>query len=99
MSLCAKNWRESVKRDKGHTLPDDFELAGDDIAFFTARNPRKNWREQFERFRFYHQARGTRFVNWNAAWRTWSMNAAKFEPDGFDETKLKHPLFVPPNRA
>ena len=85
---------------KKHPIPEDFELFLNDIQFFTARNPRKDWLDQFGRFKDYHLARGTRFVDWRAAWRTWSRNAAKFEPDtAFDETKLKHPLFVPPSRV
>jgi hypothetical protein len=29
---------------------------------------------QFDRFRDYHTAKGSRFVNWPAAWRTWCGN-------------------------
>lgn len=88
-----------MKNKAARTIPDDFALTADDIWFFEARNPKKDLKEQFERFKAYHQARGNKFVNWDAAWRTWAMNAAKFEPDHkFDESKLRHPLFVPPTR-
>lgn len=30
--------------------------------------------EQFEQFKNYHGSKGSRFVDWNAAWRTWCGN-------------------------
>lgn len=35
-------------------------------------------REVFEQFRDYHIAKGNKFRCWNAAWRTWVRNQAKF---------------------
>lgn len=34
--------------------------------------------DEAERFRDYHLARGSRFRDWDAAWRTWIGNALKF---------------------
>lgn len=31
-----------------------------------------------EQFRAHHEARGTKMVNWSAAWRTWYVNQVQF---------------------
>lgn len=33
---------------------------------------------EFDRFRNYHQAKGSRFRDWHAAWRTWVLNMVKY---------------------
>ena len=38
--------------------------------------------DEANRFRDYHTAKGNRFRNWDAAWRTWIGNAAKFAGGG-----------------
>ena len=35
--------------------------------------------QEFEQFADYHAARGTLFLDWLAAWRTWVRNAVKFQ--------------------
>lgn len=39
-------------------------------------------REEFEHFRDYHLAKGSRFKDWNRALNTWLRNAAKFKRKG-----------------
>jgi hypothetical protein len=58
-------------------FPDDAGLNWAGEAFrvaMTALDPA----EEAERFRDHHTAKGSRFVDWNAAWRTWVRNAVRF---------------------
>lgn len=42
----------------------------------------KDIEDEADRFRNYHEAKQSRFRNWDAAWRTWVANAAKFRSSG-----------------
>jgi len=33
---------------------------------------------EWNKFKDHHQAKGSRFVSWDAAWRTWLRNAVDF---------------------
>jgi hypothetical protein len=64
------------------TWPDDFAVTAEHIAFATARGfalPAIS--TMFERFKNHHQAKGSRFVDWSAAWRTWVGNQVQFNAD------------------
>lgn len=62
--------------------PDGFEIDGDlhryaeDAGIQFQEIPRL-----WERFKNHHQAKGTRFKDWRAAWRTWVGNEIKFSRD------------------
>ncbi len=36
---------------------------------------------EFAKFRDYHLARATKFIDWKAAWRNWARNAIKYQED------------------
>lgn len=57
--------------------PGDPEKATADKAGLTDPNRR---RVEWEKFRSYHEARGTTFKDWPAAWRNWCHNAASRYP-------------------
>lgn len=46
-----------------------------------------------ESFRDHHSAKGTRFVDWDAAFRTWLRNAVKFSRGGAPPARLTTPSF------
>jgi hypothetical protein len=56
--------------------PDDFELDAEMIAYATDRgmNGPKHAADEFERFKNYHQSKGSKFVVWKLAWYTWVRN-------------------------
>lgn len=37
-----------------------------------------NWSLEFEKFKNYHQAKGSKFVDWKAAWRNWTTKAVEY---------------------
>jgi hypothetical protein len=39
-----------------------------------------NFIQEFEAFRDYHLAHGSKFADWSAAWRTWCRKAVLFSP-------------------
>lgn len=56
--------------------PEGFELDAEMIAYATDRGMGgpKQAADEFERFRNYHQSKGSKFVVWNLAWYTWVRN-------------------------
>ena len=59
--------------------PDGFELDGDLHRYAEdAGIPFQEIPALWERFKNHHQAKGTRFKDWRAAWRTWVGNEIKF---------------------
>jgi hypothetical protein len=65
------------RAQRATTWPDDFTLLQEriDEAMRVGADPAWEW----GKFRDYHQAKGSRFVAWPAAWRTWLRNAVDFE--------------------
>lgn len=55
----------------------------------------KDIEDEADRFRNHHAAKGSRFRDWNAAWRTWIGNAVKFRGKGFgSDTHAKQIAFA-----
>lgn len=64
------------------TWPDGFELDGDLHRYAEdAGIPFQEIPRLWERFKNHHQAKGTRFKDWRAAWRMWVGNEIKFSRD------------------
>ncbi len=73
---------KAVKRKR--SLPEDFILDGEkkDLAinYWLKKNRADlDVDEIFEQFTTYCQANGKSYLDWDAAWRTWYVNAVKFE--------------------
>lgn len=65
----------------GVELPADFILTQARAAYFIQYNPHAQsdaMRIEFEKFRNHHMAKGNKFKDWDAAWRTWVLNGVKF---------------------
>lgn len=58
-------------------LPADFTLTPDRILA-AKRKGIENVQREWEQFTDHHTAKASRFADWNAAWRTWCGNAAKY---------------------
>jgi len=63
------------KKEKRIALPADFALDGSRLAYAEGKGIQRNSiATVFEAFRANHSARGSVFVSWDAAWRTWVLN-------------------------
>lgn len=63
-------------------MPSDFELTPERRAFATklwdAKLVDEDADDQWGQFCDHHRAKGSRFDDWPAAWRTWVRNTAKY---------------------
>src|ERR1700722_19893749 len=83
-------------------MPADFTLTPERIAYFRKYHPGATDRQtnfEFELFRAYHEAKGSAFKSWDAAWRTWTLNAKRYglKPLPIDTTPFYKPASVPVN--
>ena len=73
-------------------LPPDFQLS-ENLKAFASKLGLNGDRvdEVFSQFTDYHRARGSKMIDWDAAWRTWVRNERKFSKPGnssdYDERK------------
>lgn len=76
--------REAKPRRKPEVpLPPDWVPSDRNIADAEARQfSAQEIHDEADRFRNHHIARDTRFMDWDAAWRTWLGNSRKFEGRG-----------------
>lgn len=61
-----------------HQLPQDFVLTAERSFALKAEAPQANPQAEFAQFCDHHRSRGNTMLDWDAAWRTWCRNAAKF---------------------
>lgn len=74
-----KNKSKSISRARAarsHQIPDGF--VPDDKGKAFARDRGLDWGRVLEEFRDYHTAKGSKFTDWGAAWRTWCRKAGEF---------------------
>lgn len=61
------------------TIPEDFALDAEMLRYAADRAfTEADSRRMFEKFINHHRAKGSRFVDWRAAWRTWVGNQVDF---------------------
>ena len=63
-------------------LPDDFSLTTDREAVLRESVPDADAFAEFAQFTDHHRSRGNTMLDWDAAWRTWCRNAARFQARG-----------------
>jgi len=61
-------------------MPAEWAPRSDELAL--AKTLGVDASQELTAFRDHHSAKGTRFVDWNAAFRTWLRNAVKFNRGG-----------------
>lgn len=79
---------KSKKTQSAKALPAHFELTDSMRAYSLEKAPGLDPQHQLEKFNNHHTAKGSVFKDWPAAWRTWVLNAAKWDT----------PEPAPPNR-
>jgi hypothetical protein len=77
---------------KRSRIPEDFEVS-DRIVHLALKNGWPEPESELDAFKDYHLARGSLMVDWEAAFRTWLRNAARFRSEkhgqGTDATEPK----------
>ena len=69
----------TAKKTKTQTFPDDLTLNAD-MRAYAEKQGIKDTSGTFEHFADHHKAKGSKFADWGAAWRTWVRNSKKFAP-------------------
>lgn len=88
-SSSARGARKASAVGVPSSFPDETALtwAG---QVFTADMVALDPADEAERFRDHHTAKGSRFVDWNAAWRTWVRNAVRFARERGAKSNIRH---------
>lgn len=76
-SIPEKRQRPEVPLPEGW-VPNERNITDAEARQFSAQETN----DEADRFRNHHTARGTRFRDWDAAWRTWLGNARRFAGGG-----------------
>lgn len=83
-SLFSAEWENpsapTVKPKKiKHQIPASFAITEDHMRFARERDfEPAEARLMFEKFKAYHQGKGSLMLDWNACWRTWVLNQVGF---------------------
>lgn len=73
---------EPARGDRATTIPPRFVVTQPLLSWAAENVPQINIRGETENFLDYHRAKGSRFKDWDAAWRNWMRNAVRFESNG-----------------
>ncbi|WP_128970554.1 hypothetical protein [Bradyrhizobium tropiciagri] len=103
---AGRNRKKAASRLQSETpFPDDLTL-DDSMIEIAARNA--NWHparaaHEFQKFEANHRAKGRRYRDWTAAWRTWCLKGAEFDRErtqhnGAVIDQAGNPVTAPPNR-
>jgi phage replication O-like protein O len=78
-----KSKNKSVRKT---CLPEDYSLSEQHIAYALAKGVRETEiPDLFEDFVLYHRKKGSRFVDWSAAWATWTRNHLRWRLEKDEE--------------
>ncbi|HKU31081.1 MAG TPA: hypothetical protein VJQ60_11380 [Arthrobacter sp.] len=67
------------KRSRATSFPADFALTDEMRTWAESTAPGIDLGFETEKFKDYHQSKGSTFKDWEAAWRTWMRNAVEFK--------------------
>ncbi|MBQ0803127.1 MAG: helix-turn-helix domain-containing protein [Sulfitobacter litoralis] len=71
------------KQSRAVSIPSDWVPNDENISHAISKNlTHEEIQNEADQFRDYHLAKGTRFKDWNAGWRTWVGNSIKFRNRG-----------------
>jgi hypothetical protein len=65
-------------KGKATAMPKDFQPTPAMVAWTKEHCPDIDAKREWTSFVNHHEAKGSRFVKWDAAWRTWANNAQKW---------------------
>jgi hypothetical protein len=74
-----KEGSERVPRSRASALPKNFDLTDSMKSWAKEKAPDVDVKVEFENFRDWHQAKGSKFIDWNAALRTWLRKSQGFK--------------------
>jgi hypothetical protein len=77
--------RDATKRPT--PFLDGFQLDAELMSFANERGI--DPQEEFQAFREHHKSKGSLFVDWRAAWRTWVLNGLKFNRSSHSSGRQK----------
>lgn len=80
---------DSGARSRAAPIPKDFEFTEYHRAYLKRYAGHLDAELEFEEFRNHHEAKGSKFRNWDAAWRNWCTKAAKYNPRPTNRPRLK----------
>ena len=84
LSLSLPSGIKKNTKKKTTPYPEDFKVT-DDIKKWAKEKGYRSPDTLLEHFKDHHTARGNKFIDWKAAFRTWIRNDAKFNPPEKDE--------------
>jgi hypothetical protein len=88
-SPCVPQAEKTQRRRPEVPLPPDWVLSDRNLADARAKQfSEKDIEHEADQFRNYHAAKGSKFRDWDAAWRTWLGNARKFNRPSRADTTL-----------
>ena len=70
------------KNERKRILPEKFKLDSGMIQYAINKGVANDHKNIFEDFCLYHKKKGSKFVDWNAAWQTWIRNQVKWHGKG-----------------
>jgi hypothetical protein len=77
LAIARKEKASRAERaQRASTWPQDFTLTKDRATLATEVGVEIPW--EWNKFKDHHRAKGSHFVDWDAAWRTWIRNAVEF---------------------
>lgn len=81
-------------KDRATAMPENFTPTAEMVEWTTKHCPDIDARREWASFVNFHEARGSRFVKWEAAWRTWANKA-----QGYIEERRKPDSLKPAHRS
>jgi hypothetical protein len=76
LKILASARTRATRALRATTWPEDFRLTEDRLSLATEQRLEMPW--EWNKFKDHHRAKGSRFVDWDAAWRTWIRHAVEF---------------------
>jgi hypothetical protein len=77
-----KSQKNNSRKQQLTEFPPAFGLSDKMKQYALEKNPNLDVEEEFEKFRDYHLAKGSKFKDWEAAFRTWVRNTVKWNNKG-----------------
>ena len=81
-SLRSLEGADAPAAKRKRQLPDDFWLTPEREAVLREAVPTADPDTEFAQFTDHHRSRGNTMLDWDAAWRNWCRNAARFNARG-----------------
>lgn len=78
--------RKATKKQKLHPVPNGWRPSDKAVARARERYPSMPIEEQIESFINYHESKGSKMVDWEAAWRNWCIKGNKIANGAWEQS-------------